>query len=472
MSTMKQVKRIAGWLAAAMVFAGTAAAAEKWDGVDGAIGREATRAADDARLTESLIGKDRSTLMSDLSVLKQQIASEQAALDGLKAQFEKLGQKEVELKKGLESEHKEVADVEGSVRGALKEAVSMVRDNPITAETPARSEKITAMVDSTKFPGMAGIETLVNLYFDELSAGGKVARYTGEFIGTDGKKATGEIIRAGRFTGYYKLADGKVGFLKQDADGNNFIAVVGEMPRAAGEAIESFFEKKSNVLPVDPSGGAVFSQMTKKIDLMETMHLGGVVMWPILFVAAIALLLTIERVIVLGSTKANSDRVVAKLSELAGQGKWKECEQVCELNRRAPTCRMLKSAMGHLGQNQEVLENAFQEATLREMPRLERFMSTIAVMAAIAPLLGLLGTVNGMINVFRVITAVGTGDPRMMSGGISEALLTTEFGLIVAIPIMIIHHFLGRRVDSIVEDMEQKGTAFAVTMLKNNPSEA
>jgi biopolymer transport protein ExbB len=104
---------------------------------------------------------------------------------------------------------------------------------------------------------------------------------------------------------------------------------------------------------------------------------------------------------------------------------------------------------------------------LKEMPRLERFLPTLGVLAAIAPLLGLLGTVTGMINTFQVITAVGTGDPRMMSGGISEALLTTQFGLTVAIPIMIIHHFLERRVDKIVGDMEEKGTAFAVTMIKS-----
>jgi biopolymer transport protein ExbB len=90
----------------------------------------------------------------------------------------------------------------------------------------------------------------------------------------------------------------------------------------------------------------------------------------------------------------------------------------------------------------------------------------MGVLAAIAPLMGLLGTVTGMINIFRVITVVGTGDPRVMSGGISEALLTTQFGLAVAIPLMIIHHMLERRVDRIVGDMEEKGTAFAVTLMK------
>ena len=86
--------------------------------------------------------------------------------------------------------------------------------------------------------------------------------------------------------------------------------------------------------------------------------------------------------------------------------------------------------------------------------------------AAIAPLLGLLGTVTGMIDTFHVITVYGTGDPRMMSGGISEALVTTQLGLAVAVPIMILHHFLERRVDKILSDMEEKGTSFTVILLK------
>ncbi|MBW1896686.1 MAG: MotA/TolQ/ExbB proton channel family protein [Deltaproteobacteria bacterium] len=449
-----------------VVFSGIAGAEEKWQGVESGIDREATRALSDAKLTESLIKKDRKTLVSELAVLKENIAVEQTALDGLKAQFEELSLQEVELKEELEREHREVADVEGSVRGALKDAVTMVRDNPITAQNPERSRMVNAMMDSKKFPGMAGIKSIVDLYFEELSAGGQIVRYTGEFVGRDGKSTTGEIIRAGRFTGYYRLPDGTVGFLKPESSGERLLAIEGEAPRAAKKAITSYFDAKGTVLPVDPSGGAVFAQMTKKTDWGETFKQGGVLMWPILLVACIAVLLMIERLIVLGRTKGNSDKVMDRLNALAEKGNWKKCTDVCELNNRMPTCRMLKSALGHIGQTQEILENALQEAILREMPRLERFLPTLAVLAAIAPLLGLLGTVTGMINTFEIITVVGTGDPRMMSGGISEALLTTQFGLAVAIPIMMIHHLLQRRVDKIAGDMEEKGTAFAVTMLK------
>ena len=107
----------------------------------------------------------------------------------------------------------------------------------------------------------------------------------------------------------------------------------------------------------------------------------------------------------------------------------------------------------------EDMENALQEAILREIPSLERFLSTLAMLAAIAPLLGLLGTVTGMIDTFHVITQHGTGDPRMMSGGISEALVTTMLGLTVAIPIMLAHTLLNRSVDNRIGQMEEKAVA-------------
>jgi biopolymer transport protein ExbB len=188
------------------------------------------------------------------------------------------------------------------------------------------------------------------------------------------------------------------------------------------------------------------------------------------FIAAVgflAILIMIERFIVLYRAKANTDEITARITGLTESGDWKQASIACEEHSRVPTCRMLQSALGHIGSTQEVIENSLQEGILRETPRLERFLPTLGVLATIAPLLGLLGTVTGMINTFKVITAQGAGDANAMAGGISEALLTTQFGLTVAVPLILIHHLLSRRVDKIVGDMEEKGTAFAVTMTKS-----
>ncbi len=103
---------------------------------------------------------------------------------------------------------------------------------------------------------------------------------------------------------------------------------------------------------------------------------------------------------------------------------------------------------------------------MNEIPRLERFLSTLGMLAAISPLLGLLGTVTGMINTFHVITWYGAGDPRMMSGGISEALVTTMLGLSAAIPIMMCHTLLSRKVENVIARMEEKAVAFVNTIFR------
>ena len=242
------------------------------------------------------------------------------------------------------------------------------------------------------------------------------------------------------------------------------IGVPGSVPGSALKAISNYFEGKSNILPIDPSRGGAFASYTKETDWMDDLKQGGNIMYAIAAVGFLGLLIMIERVFVLYRTKADTDDITERISGLAEKGDWEQANIACEENSRVPTCRMLKGAIGNVGATQEVLENTLQEGILRETPRLERFLPTLGVLATIAPLLGLLGTVTGMINTFKVITAQGAGDANAMAGGISEALLTTKFGLTVAIPLILIHHLLSRRVDKIVGDMEEKGTAFAVTM--------
>ena len=131
-----------------------------------------------------------------------------------------------------------------------------------------------------------------------------------------------------------------------------------------------------------------------------------------------------------------------------------------ERKKNRPVYNVLRAGLSATHETRETLENILQEAILKELPRLERFLPALGIMAAVSPLLGLLGTVTGMIGTFHVITLYGTGDPRLMSGGISEALVTTMLGLAVAIPVMLVHAFLRRRIEHIVGDMEEKALAF------------
>ena len=125
-----------------------------------------------------------------------------------------------------------------------------------------------------------------------------------------------------------------------------------------------------------------------------------------------------------------------------------------------PVGEMLCAAVQNAGQDREVIEEVLYETIIKTQPKLERFLAFIAVVAATAPLLGLLGTVTGMIKTFKLITIVGTGDARNLSSGISEALITTKWGLIVAIPTLIMHALLNRKAKGVVGSMEQAAVGF------------
>ncbi|MDD4275342.1 MAG: MotA/TolQ/ExbB proton channel family protein [Desulfobacter postgatei] len=156
--------------------------------------------------------------------------------------------------------------------------------------------------------------------------------------------------------------------------------------------------------------------------------------------------------------KIKLETVCSIIETQAEARNWDACAETCDQYNKNPVIRVIRSGVDNRDLPREDLENAVQEAILKEIPPMERFLSTMGMLAAISPLLGLLGTVTGMIDTFHVITMHGTGDPRMMSGGISEALVTTMLGLSVAIPIMLSHTLLSRAVENCVEMMEEKAT--------------
>jgi len=195
------------------------------------------------------------------------------------------------------------------------------------------------------------------------------------------------------------------------------------------------------------------------LSLMDQIPKGGPIVWPILAILVLGVLITLERIFFLLRRKISLDTVCSKIETQAENRNWEACAETCDQYRKNPVVRVIRSGVDSRNLSREDMENAVQEAILKEIPPMERFLSTMGMLAAIAPLLGLLGTVTGMIDTFHVITMHGTGDPRMMSGGISEALVTTMLGLSVAIPIMLSHTLLSRAVENCVGMMEEKAMA-------------
>ena len=201
----------------------------------------------------------------------------------------------------------------------------------------------------------------------------------------------------------------------------------------------------------DPQQGAK-GEATGDRTLVDTFLSGGLVMWPILALAILALIIALERLVVLVRARPRG-RLVRRVGERIGRGQWSEAARCCQ-GERSALSRVLLQVAENREQQRDQLEQVVDEAILTERPALERFLPALNLIAVVCPLLGLLGTVTGMIDTFYMITDHGTGDPRLLSGGISEALLTTEFGLMVAIPSLLLHAFLSSRVDRALSEME------------------
>ena len=171
-------------------------------------------------------------------------------------------------------------------------------------------------------------------------------------------------------------------------------------------------------------------------------------MYPLALVAIFAFLLGIERAVMLMIFGRVGRRFVKKVKALADEEKFDEAAKLCK-GRNTSLSKVLYSVLKNARSGRETVEKCLQEALLREQPKLERRMGLLAAMGTIAPLLGLLGTVTGIITLFTVITEVGTNDARVLAGGISEALITTETGLIIAIPVMILHGLLSEKIEKV-----------------------
>jgi biopolymer transport protein ExbB len=206
-------------------------------------------------------------------------------------------------------------------------------------------------------------------------------------------------------------------------------------------------------LPIDVTQRLAPERRDNTRSIVETLWAGGPVMIPLLGVGMLALLVTLERLFTLSLKSGGGTQEVTKVLGLSREGRY---EEAIEQARRGRSVRMraLLAALSARGLGQANTEEAVRQAVLREMPALERFLSLLAVLAGISPMLGLLGTVTGMIRTFDVIRLFGSGDPGIMAGGISEALVATATGLVIAIPILLVHSFVTGRVDRILADSQ------------------
>ncbi|MFA9460014.1 MotA/TolQ/ExbB proton channel family protein [Thiohalorhabdus sp. Cl-TMA] len=285
-----------------------------------------------------------------------------------------------------------------------------------------------------------------------------IRRESGSFFLADGTKVDGTLLKVGRVASY-GLSDEASGALapagggalklwKKPAAGVAEGLANGDAP----EQLKIFLYESLDQEVATPDSDTVLSTIRK----------GGAIGWIIVAMGAFAGLLALLRAGFLQWASASTGRIIDRVGALVSRGEVEEAQALCE-RKRGAAWKVVGAAVRNLNRDREHLEDIISESILRESTRLDRFGPLILVIAAVAPLLGLLGTVTGMISTFEVITEHGTGDPKLLSGGISVALVTTELGLIVAVPTLLAGNLLSGWAERIKNDMEK--TALRITNL-------
>lgn len=395
----------------------------------------------------ALRGKENSerekVFLAEKSKQKKHLARAQAELKMLEAKSE-------QLNKVFAQQEKKLTALEGDLNlavGTLGEMFGVVRqvagdlrgqieNSVVSAEITDREPFAKRLAESKALPAMSDLEQLWFELQREMTETGKVTKFDSVVIAPDGSKNQKSVTRVGSFN---LVADGK--YLTYQAETKQVL----ELPRQPeGHFLGTISDLESSngmtVFGLDPSRGSILSMLIQAPNFSERVQQGGLVGYVILALLALGLGLIVERYFALRKQE----------SLIKGQLDSKEVDLT------NPVGQMMQAFENHKGEDLETIELKLDEIIIKNTPTLTRGIPTIKLLSAVAPLLGLLGTVTGMIVTFQSITLFGTGDPKLMAGGISQALVTTVLGLVCAIPLLLLHNWIANKSQALVQILEEQ----------------
>lgn len=403
---------------------------------------------------ETLRELDEKQLRDRIASLKRQLASEKKRLADATALLTDLRAEHKVLAEEYDTVAADMQSVEDAVRTNTAQFSGLIRKSASYSLQPEIIEPLEATIASSDFPGIETITALGVLMLDEIRSGATVQRKDAAFLGPDGTSLKGHLLRAGSM---FLGAVDETGDAHLLLPGSEPAAAVASTPRRLENHILAWADGTGMTLPLDPSNGVALSILQSRRSVDDWIEGGGVLLWPILAVGLLALLAVAYKALVLLNARPTPGDFSRRLREAWDSDGWNGISTLLRTLPKSPAARALLSIDPDAEPDQ--YDKQMQEGFLAELRRLESMLGFIAVMAAVAPLLGLLGTVTGMIDSFQAITVFGSSNPRIMASGISEALITTQAGLGVAIPVMFLHQLLKQRVQTLAGDMEQQSAA-------------
>ena len=383
-----------------------------------------------------------------LAAEKRELARQERIADQLEAEYKKneeiLRVKEEAYQKELGS----LVELFGHLQSSAGEAAVQFSGSLTSGQygqdrVVFLNDLTTKMSETTELPSIREIEGLWYELQREMVASGQVVSYETTVVDVDGESSQCMVTRIGLFNAVcdgkyleYAAASGQYAFLPRQPAGRYTKTAKNIGNAEVGEQI------KFGVDPTGPTGGSLLANLIQTPSLAERAAQGREVGYAIIFVGLIG--------IILAFWKLWSLFVLGKAVKAQSGSK--------TLDVRNPLGRVLKVGEDNFKKDIDTLELKLAEAIMAERPSIERGISAVRIISVVAPLAGLLGTVTGMIVTFQMITLYGTGDPKLMAGGISQALVTTVLGLLVAIPTTLLHSFAASSAKGIINVLEEQST--------------
>ena len=376
-----------------------------------------------------------------LQAAKAELAEQEQRTEALNNAFEANEKQLVEMEALLNERSGSLGELFGTVRQIANDTRAMLESSVTSVKYPERIEFLENLSERKQQPTIEELRELWLVLQQEMTESGKVETFTAPVITASGEVAERDITRIGIFTFF---SDGN--YLRYLPETQNLVELARQpLPRFQEVAREFVAADAGEWQPavVDPTRGAIMALLVQTPDLKERIQQGGWIGYIIIALGIIGLLMALIRFVMLFK---------------AERGVRKQQKQTTP-DHKNPLGRILSVYDEKHADDVETLQLKLDEAILRETPAIERGLVTLAILAAVAPMLGLLGTVSGMIETFQSITLFGTGDPKLMSGGISQALVTTELGLAVAIPILLIHSALSSKSNRLIQILDEESAS-------------
>jgi biopolymer transport protein ExbB len=405
-------------------------------------GLEVEREENRQRIERFVAEKDHQTQL--LEEAKATLAREEASSEKLEETYNANEGLLAENQQRLADRLGQLGELFGVVRQVATEASGNIWDSLTSAQLGQRKELLDRLGRSKELPSTRDLERLWFELQQEMTEQGQVVRFRAPVLTLEGQIVDEDVIRAGPFTA---IAKGK--FLLWEPSGGKLRELNRQPPSRYVNTIPPFEAATSGMarLAVDPSRGSLLSALTDTPSPVERVQQGGYVGYTIIVLGIFAFLIGMIR---WAAVTITGRKVAAQ-------------RRTDNVDQGNPLGRVLSVFEENRDVDPETLELKLDEAVLRESSRLERFQWVVKTISVVAPLLGLLGTVTGMIQTFQAITLFGAGDPKMMAGGISEALVTTMLGLMTAIPLVLLYDTLSNSTRRIIDVLDEQSAGLIAT---------